>query len=87
MTNDYEYIYLVDCVFQAICCFVAVIQHYLHTSLFAWMLVEGINLYIKIVKVFTVNKQYMTYLAVGWGKFAKCLDWNLMNTHMNFPID
>ena len=67
--------------------FVAVIQHYLHTSLFTWMLVEGINLYIKIVKVFTVNKQYMTYLAVGWGKFAKCLDWNLMNTHMNFPID
>jgi len=36
-------------------------------ALFAWMLVEGINLYIKLVKVFSVNRQYLAYAAVGWG--------------------
>ncbi|XP_073256099.1 adhesion G-protein coupled receptor G6-like isoform X1 [Porites lutea] len=50
-----------------LCCLVTVIQHYLHTSLFTWMLVEGINLYIKLVKVFSVSKQYLSYLMMGWG--------------------
>ncbi|CAH3032757.1 unnamed protein product [Porites lobata] len=50
-----------------LCCLVTVIQHYLHTSLFTWMLVEGINLYIKLVKVFSVRKQYLSYLMMGWG--------------------
>ncbi|KAM7430969.1 hypothetical protein ABFA07_018409 [Porites harrisoni] len=31
------------------------------------MLVEGINLYIKLVKVFSVRKQYLSYLMMGWG--------------------
>ena len=29
---------------------------------------EGINLYIKLVKVFSVKKQYAMYLVIGWGK-------------------
>ena len=29
---------------------------------------EGINLYIKLVKVFSVKKLYAMYLAIGWGK-------------------
>jgi len=36
------------------------------------MLVEGINLFIKLVKVFSVKRQYVAYLAIGWGKFG----WN-----------
>ena len=44
------------------------VQHYLHTAVFTWMLVEGINLYIKLVKVFSVKKQYAMYLVIGWGK-------------------
>jgi len=32
------------------------------------MLVEGINLYIKLVKVFSVKRQYVAYLAIGWGE-------------------
>jgi len=31
------------------------------------MSVEGINLYTKLVKVFSVKKQYLAYTAVGWG--------------------
>ncbi|XP_044169377.1 uncharacterized protein LOC122953512 [Acropora millepora] len=51
----------------ALCSVVAVVQHYLHTAVFTWMLVEGINLYIKLVKVFSVKKLYAMYLAIGWG--------------------
>jgi len=32
------------------------------------MLVEGINLYIKLVKVFSVKRQYVAYFAIGWGE-------------------
>lgn len=46
----------------------AVIQHLTHTAIFTWMLVEGIHLYIKLVKVFSVNKLYITYIIIGWGK-------------------
>ena len=45
-----------------------VVQFFFHTALFAWMLVEGINLYIKLVKVFSVKRQYVAYLAIGWGE-------------------
>ncbi|XP_068742842.1 uncharacterized protein [Montipora capricornis] len=51
----------------ALCSAVAVVQHYLHTAVFTWMLVEGINLYIKLVKVFSVKKQCAMYLVIGWG--------------------
>ena len=45
----------------------AVIQHLTHTAIFSWMLVEGIHLYIKLVKVFSVKKLYITYIFIGWG--------------------
>jgi len=51
----------------AICSAVTVCQFLFHTALFTWMLVEGINLYIKLVKVFSVKRQYVAYLAIGWG--------------------
>ncbi len=51
----------------------AVIQHLTHTAIFTWMLVEGIHLYIKLVKVFSVNKLYITYIIIGWGKDRKII--------------
>ncbi|KAL9982927.1 hypothetical protein ACROYT_G005042 [Oculina patagonica] len=51
----------------ALCFAVTVVQFFFQTALFTWMLVEGINLYIKLVKVFSVKKQYVTYVAIGWG--------------------
>lgn len=57
---------------QKLCSAMAVIQHVTHTAIFSWMLVEGIHLYIKLVKVFSVKKLYITYIIIGWGKiFAK----------------
>lgn len=51
----------------ALCTAVTVIQNYLHTAVFTWMLVEGINLYIKLVKVFSVKSRYTAYVGIGWG--------------------
>lgn len=50
-----------------LCSAMAVIQHVTHTAIFSWMLVEGIHLYIKLVKVFSVKKLYITYISIGWG--------------------
>ena len=54
--------------FQTICSVIAAVQHYLYTSLYTWMLTEAINLYLKIVKVFSFGKPYTTYILIGWGK-------------------
>ena len=68
-------IFLPNCAFsnvwfiQALCTVLTVIQYFFHTAIFTWMLVEGINLYIKLVKVFSVKKQYVAYVALGWGKY------------------
>lgn len=32
------------------------------------MLVEAVNLFIKLVKVISTKTFYMTYLAIGWGR-------------------
>ncbi|CAH3195644.1 unnamed protein product [Porites evermanni] len=50
-----------------LCSFMAVFQHFSHTTIFTWMLVEGIHLYVKLVKVFSVRKLYITYVIIGWG--------------------
>ena len=56
--------------FQIICSTIAATKYYLHMTLYMWMLVEGINLLIKVVKVFTTGRrrQYLTYTLLGWGK-------------------
>ncbi|XP_068746819.1 uncharacterized protein [Montipora capricornis] len=50
-----------------LCSAMAVIQHLTHLAIFTWMLVEGIHLYMKLVKVFSVRKLYITYMIIGWG--------------------
>nr|XP_058959984.1 adhesion G protein-coupled receptor F4-like [Pocillopora verrucosa] len=52
---------------HTICSVIAAVQHYLYTSLYTWMLIEAINLYLKIVKVFSFGKSYATYSLIGWG--------------------
>ena len=45
----------------------AVFQHFSHITIFTWLLVEGIHLYVKPVKVFSVQKLYIAYVIIGWG--------------------
>ncbi|CAH3158048.1 unnamed protein product [Pocillopora meandrina] len=52
---------------SALCSTVAVVQFFLHIALFTWMLVEGMNLYSKLIVVFNTPRRYVTYLAIGWG--------------------
>ena len=66
--SDYCIIEIKGSVLQVLCSAVTVCQFFIHTALFTWMLVEGINLYIKLVKVFSVKRKYVTYLAIGWGE-------------------
>ena len=42
--------------------------HYTFLSVFGWMLVEGINLYMKIVRVYGAEKSHLPlYCGIGWG--------------------
>ena len=45
--------------------------HYFFLAVFAWMLVEGVNLYLKVVKVFGSEKNLLPmFFAIGWGSPA-----------------
>ncbi|XP_072046576.1 uncharacterized protein [Amphiura filiformis] len=68
---------LVQCIFLAgvehpenekTCKVVAVLLHLAYLAVFAWLLVEGVHLYLKVLRVFGAeNKQLMPYLIIGWG--------------------
>ena len=73
MASDYSHHLGLFIVLQALCSAVTVFQFFFQTALFTWMLVEGINLYIKLVKVFSAKRQYVAYLVIGWGEYG----WNV----------
>lgn len=49
------------------CKTVAILLHYAMMSMFCWMLVEGIHLYIVLVKVFRTGSHLKKYALIGWG--------------------
>ncbi|XP_066978637.1 diuretic hormone receptor-like [Macrobrachium rosenbergii] len=52
-------------------CFLIVAYHFLHVANFSWMFVEGLYLYLLVVKTFYVEKiKVRLYMLVGWGKSA-----------------
>lgn len=54
---------------QAACKIVAVLLHYFNLVSFSWMLVEGVWLYVMIVRVFeTGHSRIKKYCACAWGK-------------------
>lgn len=51
-----------------LCGFVAGCLHYLFLAAFAWMLVEGIDVYLMLVKVFDTGRSMVVYFyAIGYG--------------------
>ena len=53
---------------QIACNIIAGLLHYLFLSVFGWLLVQGINIYYKIVKVYGAEASRLRYyLAIGWG--------------------
>ncbi|XP_025087973.1 adhesion G protein-coupled receptor L3-like [Pomacea canaliculata] len=49
------------------CKTVAILLHFSLTALFCWMLVEGLHLYVLLVKVFKRGSHIKKYCAIGWG--------------------
>ncbi|XP_033097626.1 adhesion G protein-coupled receptor L4-like [Anneissia japonica] len=50
-----------------VCKSFAILLHFLLTAMFMWMLVEGIHLYLALVKVFGTSSHIKKYLVLGWG--------------------
>ena len=51
---------------QAVCVIVAAIMQYFLMAAFCWMLVEGIYLYLFVVKVYNINDKMRIYV-MSWG--------------------
>ena len=54
---------------QAACVAVAALIQYFLMAAFCWMLVEGIYLYLFIVKVYNINTKMHMYHVIAWGIF------------------
>ncbi|XP_071483571.1 uncharacterized protein [Diadema antillarum] len=53
---------------QVACTVVATLLYYFYMAAFCWMLIEGVNLYLKAVIVFSKPGSKMrVYLTIGWG--------------------
>lgn len=53
---------------QGFCISVAALIHYFYLVGFVWMLVEGLVLYIKVVKVFNIALNLTRFYIAAWGK-------------------
>nr|XP_058962438.1 adhesion G protein-coupled receptor L4-like isoform X4 [Pocillopora verrucosa] len=51
----------------AACIAVAALMQYFLTAAFCWMLVEGIYLYLFVVKVYNINTKMHMYHVISWG--------------------
>ncbi|XP_033645236.1 adhesion G protein-coupled receptor E3-like [Asterias rubens] len=50
-----------------VCKIIALFLHYFYLSVFGWMLVEGVHLYMKVVKVYgSENIKMYRYILIGW---------------------
>ena len=53
---------------QVVCNIIAMLLHFSFLSVFGWMMMEGMNLYFKIVKVYGSEKNRMPlYIGLGYG--------------------
>ena len=58
------------------CVFIAALIHYFYLAGFAWMLFEGVYLYLMVVRVFNTVIKMRLFYAVAWGK-CYALKYNL----------
>ena len=69
---------------QAVCVIVAAIMQYFLMAAFCWMLVEGIYLYLFVVKVYNINTKMHMYHVMSWGILL--IQFNL-RYNVNFIFD
>ena len=62
LLNDHP----LSCTLQVVCSAIAVLLHYLFLVVFMWMLMEGVVLYVALVKVFIkFHKRYIAAFTVA----------------------
>ncbi len=75
---------------QEACIFVSVSIHYFYLVGFAWMLMEGIYLYLKVVEVFYALVKIEHFYVFSWGMlkcmFDNCHDIEVLNTEIRLDI-
>ena len=51
------------------------VLHYLFLTAFSWMCLEGVQLYMMLIKVFEAERSYLKYYYVAaYGKSATCTE-------------
>ena len=55
---------------QGACVTVAALLQYFLIAAFFWMLVEGIYLYLLVVKVYNIENKMHIYHVISWGKYT-----------------
>ena len=61
---------------QAACVTIAALMQYFLMAAFCWMLVEGIYLYLYVVKVYNINDNMGIYHVLSWGMLPISADRN-----------
>lgn len=57
--------------FLQVACYLVILLTYLMVTNFFWMFVEGLYLYMLVVKTFSVEKiKLQTYVFIGWGMIS-----------------
>ena len=56
-------------ILQGACIAVAALLQYFLMAAFCWMLVEGIYLYLLVVKVYNIENKTHIYHGLSWGTF------------------
>ena len=54
---------------QGACVTVAALLQYFLLAAFCWMLVEGIYLFLLVVKAYNIKNKMVIYHVMSWGKF------------------
>lgn len=70
--------------YQHICFGVSVAMFYTYLASFFWMLVEGIHVYLMIIKVFKSSRQMRVYMVIGWVLPAIIVTLTAFKFHENF---
>jgi len=71
-----------------VCTFVGVMLHYFYLVAFGWMMLEGVYLYLMVVKVFNTVIKMRLYYMFAWGKwhlhrfYLETLDWFELLLHV-----
>ena len=76
-------IYFPCCYFQIVCIsFAAGIVYFFCVAL-SWMLVEGVQLYLRVTRVFKGKQKMALYYSFAWGKTINCYS---EEKHKKFPL-